>query len=269
MPKSVALALGGGAALGWAHIGVVRELQDRAVEIGAVAGTSIGAVVAVCLAGGKLDMIEALARATKPLTPLRYLDVSFRGGMLAGNLVEREVEKHFIGLSLRDLAIPCCVVATDLVTGRSVAMTDAPIALAVRASVAIPGIFRPVAYEGRLLADGGLVSPCPVAEAQAISPLPVIAVNLTGDYEQRARVAGLTSDALAEKISPLGVTRASIGLLLAALSDAHMALHRPAAVITPKLGHIDVADFTKADELIALGREAVDAVWSDIAHLIA
>lgn len=269
MSKAIALALGGGAALGWAHIGVARELRDRGVKIGAVAGTSIGAVVAVCLAGGKLDMIEALARAAKPLTPLRYLDVSFRGGMLAGNLIERELDKHFIGQSLRDLQIPCCVVAADLVTGQSVAMTDAPIPLAVRASVAIPGIFRPVSYEGRLLADGGLVSPCPVAEAQALCTLPVVAVNLTGDYEQRARAAGLTRDASAEKISPLGVTRASIGLLLAALSDAHMALHRPAAVITPKLGHIDVADFTKADELIALGRKAVEAVWPEIARLSA
>lgn len=267
MGKAIALALGGGAALGWAHIGVVRELQDRGIRIAAVAGTSIGALVAVCLAGGKLDMIEALARAARPLTPLRYLDVSFRGGMLAGNLVEREVEKHFKGQSLRDLQIPCCVVAADLVTGQSVAMTDAPIALAVRASIAIPGIFRPVAYEGRLLADGGLVSPCPVAEAQAISSFPVVAVNLTGDYGQRARASGLTGDVSAEKISPLGVTRASIGLLLAALSDAHMALHRPAAIIAPMLGHIDVADFTKADELISLGRNAVETVWPDITQL--
>ncbi len=269
MGQAVALALGGGAALGWAHIGVARALQERGVRIGAVAGTSIGAVVAVSLAAGKLDMIEALARATKPLTPLRYLDVSFRGGMLAGNLVEREVEKHFTGQTLRDLDIPCCVVAADLVTGQSVSMTDAPVALAVRASVAIPGIFRPVAFEGRLLADGGLVSPCPVAELQAISSLPVIAVNLTGDYQHRAQVAGLTAHVPAEKISPIEVTRASIGLLLASLSDAHMALHRPAAVISPKLGHIDVADFTKADELIALGREAVEAVWPSIAALVA
>jgi len=265
----VALALGGGAALGWAHIGVVRALLARGVVIEAVAGTSIGAVVAVCVAGGKLDMLEEIARAATGMTVLRYLDVHMRGGgMLGGRTIEKQLLAHFGDARIEDLALPCATVAGDLVTGETVVIDRGPLVEAVRASLAIPGIFTPVRRDGRLLADGGLVAPVPVAAARALSARPVIGVNLQGDY--RARAAKVAAKARPDSPPPsaLAISRASLGLLLTTLSESQLKLHPADAVIAPKVGHVDVGDFTKARELIRIGHEAVADAWPMLAAVL-
>lgn len=266
---SVTLALGGGAALGWAHIGVVRLLQERGLPIAGVAGTSIGAVVGAALAAGKLDVLENLARSTNGLTVLRFLDLSFRpGGVLGGRAVEKELTRHFSGLSIEDLPTPFASVAADLITGNEVVLRTGSLVEAVRASLAIPGVFTPVMRDGQILADGGLLNPVPVSAARLLSAAPVVAVNLQGDYVRRAEAAGLRADA-SRSANVVKLSRASFGLLLTALTDLKMALHPADVTITPAIGHIDTGQFTKADELIQLGREAAAAAWPQIAALAA
>lgn len=264
---TVALALGGGAALGWAHIGVVRTLVERGVRIDAVAGTSIGAVVAACIAANKLDALEELALSATSLTVLRYLDVSFRGGMLGGRTIERQLRRHFDGLLMEDLPLPCATVAADLISGSEIVLRDGPVVEAVRASLAIPGIFKPVLREGRMLADGGLVNPVPVSAARMISACPVIAVNLQGDYVHRAAAAGFRKAAGTARVSAIRTTRASLGLLLSSLANHVLAANPADLVITPAIGHIDVGDFTRAEDLIQAGRRAAEAAWGQIEAL--
>jgi NTE family protein len=263
----ITLALGGGAALGWAHIGVVRLLQERGLPISAVSGTSIGAVVGAALAAGKLDVLENLARATNGLTVLRFLDVSFKpGGVLGGKTVEKELTRHFAGLNIEDLPTPFASVAADLISGTEVVMRSGSLVEAVRASLAIPGVFTPVLRDGQILADGGLLNPVPVSAARSLSDAPVVAVNLQGDYLRRAAAAGLSATA-AKPANVVKLSRASFYLLLTALTDLKMALHPADVTITPLVGHIETGQFTKADELIQLGREAAIAAWPQIAAL--
>jgi NTE family protein len=267
----IALALGGGAALGWSHIGVLQTLTERGVRVGAIAGTSIGSVVAASFAAGKLADLERIARGATALTVIKYLDLHWKpGAVLGGREVARQLITHFGDSRLEDLAIPCAAVAADLLSGEEVVIASGPLVPAIQASVAIPGIFAPIAREGRLLADGGLVTPVPVRAARRLSNLPVVAVNLQGDYVRRADAAGL-SRALAgssKHPSTLSVTRASIGCLLTALARMSLRLDPADVDIAPAVGHIDVGDFTKADELIAIGRAAAQARWPQIEALI-
>ncbi len=264
MTLRAGLALGGGAALGWAHIGVISELRLRDVEFVAVAGTSIGAVVAACLAAGKLTELEQIARAASFGTMLRYLDVSFRGGgMLGGKRIELHLAEHFGDSALEDLAMPCATVAADLISGAEVVFRTGSVVEAVRASLAIPGIFTPVLQDGKILSDGGLVNPVPVDVVRTMTTAPVIAVNLQGDYAARAAAAGISADAPPKSV--VGISRTALGLLLTALSTRALAACPPDVEIAPAVGTIDVGDFTKADVLIKAGRDAVVAAWPRIA----
>ncbi len=265
--QPIALALGGGAALGWAHLGVLHVLQARGVPIAAVAGTSIGAVVGAALAAGKLAELEALARSASMRTILRYLDVSWRGGggFLGGKVIERELTQHFGDRLLEDLSMPCATVAADLITGQQVVIRNGPVVAAVRASLSLPGIFTPHMHEGYMLSDGGLVNPVPVDVARQLSSAPVLAVNLQGDYPTRAAAAGLSID---KRPSVMRISRTSLGLLLTALSETSLKLNPADLVVSPALGTIDVGDFTKAAELIRIGREAMEDAWPRLASLI-
>jgi NTE family protein len=266
--RPIALALGGGAALGWAHLGVLQVLKARGVPIVAVAGTSIGAVVAAALAGNRLVELEDMARATNMRTVLSYLDVSWRGGggMLGGKVIERQLKEHFGDSLLENLSIPCATVAADLITGTEVVIRTGPVVDAVRASLSIPGIFTPLMRDGQMLGDGGLLNPVPVDVARTLSSAPVVAVNLQGDYQARAAAAGLGVEG--KRATMMRISRTSLGLLLKALSDRSLALHPPDLEIAPALGHIDVGNFTKADALIQIGREATEAAWPKIAALV-
>jgi NTE family protein len=263
MSLQAGLALGGGAALGWAHLGVIAELRLRGVDIVAVSGTSIGAVVAACLAANKLTELEQIARATKFGTVLRYLDVSFgSGGMLGGKRIVAELTGHFGSLKLEDLALPCATVAADLISGNEVVFRTGPVVEAVRASLSIPGIFAPVLRGGQILADGGLINPVPVDVVRSLTTAPIIAVNLQGDYQARAASAGLSAHAPPK--SMVGLSRTALGLLLTALSARALKACPPDVELTPAVGLIDVGDFTKADPLIKAGRDAVIENWPRI-----
>lgn len=253
----IGLALGGGAALGWAHIGVLRALIEADVPINAVAGTSIGAVVGAAIVEDKLDHLEELARNVKVATILRYLDPSFkRGSMLGGRKVMAELRRHFGRQLVEDMDIPFCSVSADLVSGEEVWIKSGPIVDAVRASISLPGIFAPVHMEEHILADGGLINPVPVSAARSLGADKVIAVNLQADYRGRARAAGLSAKQPLPKRATVNITRTSMGLMLRTLTKCQLAAHPPDVLISPEIGHIEVGDFRKADELIALGYQA-------------
>ena len=265
----LALALGGGAGLGWAHIGVLHALAARNVNVVAVSGTSIGALAAVCLAAHRVNVLEELARSTNVRSMMRFLDIDFgRSALLGGRAVQRELRHQFGHTRLEDLFIPCAVVAADLVAGEEVALTRGEIVPAVRASIAIPGIFPPVRHDGRLLVDGGVMTPVPVRAARALSNAPVLAVNLQGDYANRSETWLRRQRAARHGgLSPTRVGRAGLSLIMMHVARQSLALDPPDFELAPRIGHIDVRNFTRADELIALGAASVDENWEMIVRI--
>lgn len=263
----VALALGGGAALGWAHIGVLRVLEAAGIPVTAVAGTSIGALVAVALAADALDDLEALARDANALAVLRLLDPHFkRGALLGARGIARRLEAHLAGHDLARLGLPCAVTAADLVTGTLVVLRNGPATPAVLASIAIPGVFPPVRRDGALLVDGGVLMPVPVAAARALCARPVVAVNLQADYPRRARRIGVTPTRLP---STLQTTQAGLAMLLMRLAETTLALDRPDFELAPAVGDISATAFTRGAELIARGAAAAEAALDAIRALAA
>ena len=184
---------------------------------------------------------------------MRYLDPRLGGGgVMGGRVIVRELTRHFGDDRLEALGHPCAVVAADLLTGEEVVFTQGPVVHAVRASVAIPGLLAPVVDGARLLIDGGVLNPVPVSAARRISARPVVAVNLQSDYPARAAL-------MEGRTRMLGITRTAIGLLLTQLARLSLTVTPADLEVELPVGHLDVGDFTRADELIALGRAAVMA----------
>jgi NTE family protein len=179
--KRIGLALGGGAARGWAHIGAIRALQDAGIRPDIVCGTSIGALVGAVYANGDLDWLEQWVSRLTWQTVLRLLDLRFSGGLLGGKKVIDIFATQFNGRSIAELHLPFAAVATELDTGREIWLQEGGIVEAVRASIAIPGIFTPVLHEGVWLVDGGLANPVPVSLARAMRADCVIAIDLNND----------------------------------------------------------------------------------------
>lgn len=179
-PLEVALALGGGAARGLAHIGILRVLEREGVKIRALAGTSIGAVIGGIYCAGKLDEYEAYMRSMDAKGMLQMLDPSMKkAGLLGGNKVMKRLYEMVGEREISELPIPFTAVATDLHSGEEVRLHDGDLVAAMRASWAIPGVFTPVRLEERWLVDGGVSIPVPVGAARAMAMgMPIIAVNL-------------------------------------------------------------------------------------------
>lgn len=268
---SVALALGGGAGLGWAHIGVLRALDDAGITVGAMAGTSIGGVAAIAYAAGRLDTLEDLAHSVSSKRQLLpYLGLNLRtGSMLNGRGVARLIETHLGDLTFESLAIPTVVVAADLLQGAPVILGEGPVGEALRATIALPGIFSPEVNDGQILIDGGAVMPVPVVPVRAMAPgLPVVAVNLQGDYAHRRAACGIVDEG-PPRLTTLGILRASAGLMLSQLARYQLDTAPPDLELSLPIGHIETANFTRAAELIEIGREAVAAALPRIEALAA
>jgi NTE family protein len=177
----VALALGGGGARGYAHIGVLRELESRGYEIVAVAGTSMGAVIGGLHCAGKLDPYTEWVTGLSQRDVIRLLDPSIKApGLIKAEKVMSVVRDLLAGARIEDLPIPFTAVATDLVAQREVWFQDGPVEAALRASIAIPSAIAPVVVDGRLLADGGLLNTLPITPLTSARADVVIAVSLAG-----------------------------------------------------------------------------------------
>ncbi len=178
----VALALGSGGARGYAHIGVINELHERGHEIVGIAGSSMGALVGGLEAAGKLDEYALWASSLTQRAVLRLLDPSITSaGVLRAERILEAVREILGEVTIEELPIPFTSVATDLITGKSVWMQRGPVDDAIRASIAIPGLITPHVLDGRLLADGGILDPIPMAPISAANADATIAVSLSGD----------------------------------------------------------------------------------------
>jgi NTE family protein len=185
----IGLALGGGSARGWSHIGVIEALEEGGIYPEVVAGCSIGAVVGGAYAAGRLGALKSFALSLTRRRVMGMIDPRLTGsGLIAGERLRRRLARELTGYDIQTLPLSFATVATEFGTGHEVWLTRGPLVEAVRASYAIPGVFPPVALEGRLLMDGTLVNPVPVRLARELGADLVICVNLACESRPRARV---------------------------------------------------------------------------------
>ncbi|MCL4523698.1 MAG: patatin-like phospholipase family protein [Acidobacteria bacterium] len=176
-PSGIGLALGGGFARGFAHLGVLRVLEAEGVPIACIAGTSVGSILGAAYASGvPLDRIIAVCREVR-LKDFSRWSIS-RMGLASNERMGELIRKWFRALRFEQMRTPLAVVATDLGTGEPYVFRTGEVVDAVRASCAFPGLFQPVMYEGRCLADGGLVAPVPTQAASAMGASFVVGVNV-------------------------------------------------------------------------------------------
>lgn len=186
----VALALGSGGARGYAHIGVIQALRERGYDIVGIAGSSMGAVVGGVHAAGRLDEFAHWAKSLTQRTILRLLDPSISAaGILRAEKILDAVRDIVGPVAIEQLPIPYTAVATDLLAGKSVWLQRGPLDAAIRASIAIPGVIAPHEVDGRLLADGGILDPLPMAPIAGVNADLTIAVSLNGSEAGPARDA--------------------------------------------------------------------------------
>lgn len=181
-PLRVALALGSGGARGYAHIGAIEVLEERGAEIVAIAGSSMGALVGGLRAADRLAPYSEWVRGLRQLDVVRLLDPSLSApGAIRGDKIVARVRELLDDAVIEDLPIPFTAVATDLLAGKEVWFQRGPVHAAIRASIAIPGVITPVVLNGRLLADGGLMNPVPIAPTSASGADLTMAVSLDGE----------------------------------------------------------------------------------------
>lgn len=181
MAAQIALALGSGGARGYAHIGVIRELEDRGHQIVSIAGSSMGAVVGGVCASGRLEEFTEWVLTLSQRGVVRQLDPSpGKGGMIRAERVVAQMVELMGDRRIEDLSTPFTAVAVDLLAGREVWLNEGPLDRAIRASIGIPGVITPTMVNGRLLVDGGVLNPVPVAATAASRADTVVAVSLQG-----------------------------------------------------------------------------------------
>jgi len=193
----IGLALGSGSARGWSHIGVIRVLERAGISPDIVCGTSIGALVGAAYAAGELDRLEPWVKGLTWQGVLGLLDFKMGGGLIEGGKLVEFFRSHFKDEGIAQLSKPFACVATELFTGREVWLREGSVIDAVRASIALPGLFTPGQRDGKLLVDGSLVNPIPVSLCRAMGADIVIAVDLNWDLlGHHSRVAVQTKEAV-------------------------------------------------------------------------
>ena len=287
------LALGGGVARGWAHIGARRALIEAGIRPDIIAGTSIGAVVGGAYLAGKLDVLENWARSLNRRRMMSYMDVTWGGsGFLRGERLARVLNHYLEDVRIEDLDRKFAAVACDLRTGYEVWLQKGPLVPAVRASYALPGAFEPIQIDSRYMIDGALVNPVPVSACRALGAHMIIAVSLNGDafgpmgssHELEIDNDGdkaidpfeLASQSL-NKLRPdrlliksmMGTTKpgkgpklgsvmmSSLNIVMDRIARSRLAGDPPDVFVAPRIGHIGMLEFTKADELIERGYRAM------------
>jgi NTE family protein len=303
LPKRplIGLSLGGGAARGWSHIGILRVLIEAGLTPDVITGTSIGAVVGGCWAASRLDELEEFARSLTRRSVFSLMDFSLGGrGLISGDRLGRRLEDGMADFRIENLPVKYAAVATEISTGHEVWLTQGSLVRAMRASYAIPGIFEPVKVGERWLMDGVLVNPIPVTTARALGADFVVAVNLHSDVFSRSSVIHsfggenlpVSPD---EPVAPTGqgllgplfgaaklFRRGGAGLhedkrpgIASVMIDAfnitqdriarsRLAGDPPDVMLGPKLGHVGLTEFHKAGEAIDIGAEAARRMLPEI-----
>lgn len=275
----IALALGGGAARGWAHIGVLRALDEADIEVGMIAGTSIGALVGGCYLAGKLDELESFARSLTMRRIASLLDLTIGGsGLFGGMRLTKRMQEHLEGLTIEGLDRPFVAVASELNTGHEVWIANGSLITALRASYALPGIFEPIRSNNRTLVDGALVNPVPVSVCRSYEQPLVVAVNLHYDLYGRSAVvkhsASLTAteikrqaEAPYSRLGMTGVMVQAFNIIQDRISRARLAGDPPDLALHPRLSDIGLSEFHRAGEAIERGYEETRARLPEIRRM--
>jgi NTE family protein len=293
-PK-IGFALGAGSARGWAHIGVLRALTEEGIRPDFVAGCSIGALVGAAYAAGRLDQIESWVRSLDWKSALRLVDLGLRGGLIKGKRVVELFNEQIVECAFSDLPLQFAAVATDLVSGQEIWIREGRVSDAIRASIAVPGFFQPVLYEDRYVVDGSVVNPVPVSLCRAMGADIVIAVDLGSDLvgryvwdDDRAPATHTGKRGLVGRLLPrfnkkageppadagpaaptlLEALTGSINIMQVRIARSRLAGEPPDVLITPRLGHLGLLDFHRAEPAIAEGRDAVMRMLPAIRHAI-
>ena len=281
------LVLGSGAARGWAHVGVVRALERAGVRPDIVCGTSVGALVGAAYASGEFDRFCTGTAGMRRRDVLSFTDVGFSGGLLKGQKFMAFVGRGFEDRPIEELPIPFAAVATSLENGAEVWLRKGSTLNAVRASLAMPGLFTPVPTDDGLLVDGALVNPVPVSLARAMGAEIVIAVDLSYGIVGRnlvvhdADASGADDRGWLRRSlsrlwpandephppSVLGVIAASLDIMQVRITRSRMGGEPPDLVVAPRLAHIGLLDFDRADEAIKEGERAMEAALDGLAVL--
>lgn len=298
----IGLALGGGAARGWAHIGVLRAMEEAGLPPDIIAGTSIGAVVGGCYIAGALDNLETFARGLTRRRVLGLLDLNFGGsGLISGNRLGKLLNERLVDQRIEDLPRRFTAIATELATGHEIWMSRGSLVEALRASYALPGIFQPVKIGDRWLVDGALVNPVPVSVCRALGANIVIAVNLSTDLFGRGTVvqdfSGDSSldDVLEEAAAtvphhaegaramlrrqlmgggkgPPGISSVMIeafNIIQDRIARSRLAGDPPDLSVNPRVGGIGLFDFHRAAEAIDAGYHTGRRMAAELKQVVA
>ena len=292
----IGLALGGGGARGWAHIGVILALREAGIEPGVVAGTSIGSLVGAAYAAGRLDDLHTWVESLTWQNVVGLLDVTVSGGLIKGDKLLNFFRGHFKDIDIEKLPKPFGAVATDLASGREVWLRTDSVIEAVRASIALPGLFTPVEREGVMLVDGGLVNPVPVSLCRAMGADIVIAVDLNSDLVGRrlrkragaeaSRKAGSAPDTMLGRLQAgigawrggifsgsgmptvIEVITASINIMQVHITRSRLAGEPADVMVTPRLAEMALMDFHRAAPAVEEGRKAAKAALPLLERLL-
>ncbi|MBI5786243.1 MAG: patatin-like phospholipase RssA [Rhodocyclales bacterium] len=287
MKPKIGLALGSGSARGWAHIGVIRALEDAGIRPDIVCGCSIGALVGAAYVGGDLDRLEKWISGLAWKDVLGLMDVRFSGGLIKGDKLISFLEQHFVDRNIAQLPLPFGCVATDLANGREVWLREGSVVAAVRASIAVPGLLAPVKRDGRLLVDGGLVNPVPVSLCRALGADIVIAVDLGSDIVGNSLKRGVPAEDRhgpswsARLLTSLGlksngdlpsmtsVLSTSVNIMQTRIARSRLAGEPADVLVAPRLAHLGLMDYHRAAEAMPEGVAAVKRMLPAIEYALA
>jgi NTE family protein len=291
----IGLALGGGSARGWAHIGVLRTLVANGIVPDVIAGTSIGALVGGAWAAGRLDVLEEWARLITKRRVLTLLDFGIGAGLIRGDRLADLMMRSLGDINIEDLDTRFAAIATELRSGHEIWLTRGRLIDALRASYALPGIFSPVKVSGRWLIDGAVVNPIPVSPARALGARVVIAVNLNADAFGRGTVIQeqgpepepepapearkgsrlrwlLRKEVLRDPTGPRGIGSVMVdafNITQDRIARSRLAGDPPDVMISPRLGGIGLFEFHRAEEAIRVGAEATERALGELTEAVA
>lgn len=299
----IGLALGSGSARGWAHIGVIRALEEQGIKPDVVAGCSIGALVGAAYCGGNLDTLEKWVRGLDFWDVVKLIDVRMSGGLIEGASLMTSFADKFKGIEIEKLSIPFAAVATDLANGREVWLQSGPLDTAVRSSIALPGLFSPVCVEDRWLVDGGLTNPVPVSLCRAMGADIIIAVNLNSDIvgrhlkparKRKEAIKENERDLFSQLLKKLNngilesklaawrkdrnsslpvpglfeVMASSINIMQDRITKSRMAGDPADVLLSPRLAQLGLLEFDRGGEAIDEGYESVKRSESALKHML-
>mgnify|MGYP001422791899 FL=1 len=291
----IGIALGSGAARGWAHIGVIQALEKLGVKIDVVAGCSIGAYVGAAYASGRLEELKGWASSLTEWQTLSLMGIGIRrGGLASGQKVFDKLSDEFCAATFETMEKPFACVATDLYSGREVVFNKGDVGNSIQASCAIPALFSPIAYNDRWLVDGAVVNPVPVNLCRQLGADFVIAVNLNADFrplqiaretakheetqEKNEHFFKKSQDVVRQWFSPepkdnnkqapgiLSVMSSSLEILQARVTRSRLAGEPPDILIEPTLTDVGLMEFHRCAELCETGEQVVKRLAEQIRY---